>query len=158
MSIIPFPTNRAKQRPLELDDLLAETYPEAIMWALPRVPDRLMEDALLPGEAPLSYEERLAECRTEFVKLLVTWMDAHGLSVTDLQDEIAHPTAPASALDIPLPPAGRDPLVWVLDPELLEPVGRNDDPAEIARQEALADILDEMALELRDEASLEVAA
>lgn len=152
MYMISDTAHRAKQGPQQLDELLAQTYPGAITWALARTPDRLAEDALLPGEAPVSYEERLAECRLTFIQQLTVWMDHHGLSVSDLQ---ASP-ALAPAIDIPLPPADRDPLVLVLDPELLEPlVG---DLEELARTDALADIVGEMLLEADGEIALAVAA
>ncbi|GAA2738649.1 hypothetical protein [Actinocorallia aurantiaca] len=147
VSIFSITGHCAKQRPQQLDELLAQTYPGAITWALARTPDLLMEDALGHGEAPVSYEERLAECRLTFMKHLATWMDHHGLSVSDLQA--------APAINIPLP-VDRDPLVLVLDPELLEPlVG---DLEELARTDALADIFGEMLLEADREIALAVAA
>lgn len=160
MTIFHLADYRTKHDPLaELDDLLAITYPQALEWALRRIPARLMEVRHLPGEDDAAYAAREAEAQLEFTKHLTTWMDHHGLSVADLRDEIDACTPGARTLR-PTRDIGR--LTWTmlhLDPALLVPLADDaDDPAEIARQEALADILDEMALELRDEASLEVAA
>lgn len=160
MTIFHLADYRTKQDPPpQLDDLLAITYPQALEWALPRVPAHLLEIGHLPGETPAAYAAREEQAHLEFTKQLATWMDHHGLSVADLQAEIDACTPGARTLR-PTRDLGR--LAWAmerLNPELLIPVAADaeTDLDELARQEALAGILDDLVFEY-DEEVLEAAA